>query len=196
MDNITTKTYQDNYQLYKEKTPNEVSGDFVRFMDLFLEQLPEGGSIFEIASAHGRDAMYFRDKGFSILCTDIIPDALVELAHDGFETRYVDVLEDIPDDIKDFDGVFANAVFHHFTPQQVKDIFISLINKLKPGAIFAFKVKEGSGEEMETGKLGGERYFKFWSQEEMNSLVEEVGWTIVDSGHSSDGKWVELVCKK
>jgi hypothetical protein len=138
MTNITIKTYQENFEDYKAKTPNEVSGDFVDLLDRFLEKIPAGARILELGSAHGRDAKYFRDHGFSVLCTDIIPAALDELIAMGFDARYLDLSEPVPDDLGDFDGIFANAVLHHFDQSTLETVFSDLAKISKPGTCLLY----------------------------------------------------------
>lgn len=61
------------------------SGEFKVWQDSFLSRIPQGGSILEIGSASGRDARYFAEKGYKVVCTDIVPQALEKLSEDVFE---------------------------------------------------------------------------------------------------------------
>lgn len=196
MQNATTKTYQDNYQQYKDKSPHEVFPGLAKFLDSFLELLPPGAKVLEIGSAHGRDARYFRERGFDVTCSDIMKDALVELENDGFKTFYFDLLEQVPEDLGNYDGIFADAVLHHFSPEDTKTILGKLYSAVKKDAIFVFDMKAGEGEVVEKEVMNGERYFKLWTKKEVSTFIENTSWKLISAELSTDGKWIEVRCKK
>lgn len=92
-----------------------------------MNKLPANGEVLELGSAFGRDARYMASKGFKVLCTDIIPQALEKLAQEGFETATYDFRNKPNKEWEGkFDGFFANAVLLH-APQ---DIFEQALNNL------------------------------------------------------------------
>jgi SAM-dependent methyltransferase len=194
----TIKTYQNNFDAYKEKTPNVVSGELKIWLDSFIGLLPPNGKIFEIGSAHGRDARYLRDNGFSVLCTDVIPQALKELRSDNFETDSYD-FRDAPKQewIDVFDGVIAQAVFLHATQETFENGIRNLIKILKEKGIICLTFKIGIGEEIETDKLNGERYFRYYGEQELKDVFakyEEL--EILETSTTEDGKWIQFILVK
>lgn len=115
----TIETYRTNFDKYVARTGTEPRGEFKELLDSFASYLPDSGSIFEIGSASGRDARYLAEKGFGVLCTDVIPEALTRLSEQGFETEEYDFRSDPNAEwIGNFDGVFANASLLH-APQDI-----------------------------------------------------------------------------
>jgi SAM-dependent methyltransferase len=194
----TITTYIENFDEYKEKTPNKVSGEFIPLLDDFCTRLPKNGTVLEIGSAHGRDARYLRDKSFSVTCTDIIPQALDQLHHEGFVTSLYDLRNEPKKEwINSFDGIFAKAVFLHATQEQLEKSLDSLSECLKTNGIFCITFKCGVGEEIETDKLGGERYFKYYTKVELEELVQKhTQFELISVTVTSDEKWIQIILQK
>lgn len=195
---ITIQTYKDNFDLYKEKTPSVVSGEFVLWMGAFVESLPQNGNLFELGSAEGRDARYLRDKGFKMFCTNVIPQAIESLLADGFTTGMYDLRDEPQEEwINSFDGILAKAVYLH-VPQEVFEKSLDLMcTLLKDGGIFCLTFKLGVDEEIETGKLGGERYFKYYSEEELKNIFDKhQQFEVVNTLTTNDEKWIQFLLRK
>lgn len=193
----TVKTYRENFDKYVERTPREIRGDFKRWIDTFLSELPEGGRILEIGSAFGRDARYFREKGFDVLCTDVIPEALDQLSSEGFETAEYDFRNELPGGwAEKFDGFFANAVLLHATREVFEKMLSDILIILKPGGVAAFSVKLGVGEEMSMEKMGAPRYFKYYSREDMQAFLSKYPFEIHMLETGGENKWLHAIIKK
>lgn len=195
---ITIQTYRENFETYKQKTSNEVSGEFIMFMEEFIERLPKEGSVLEIGSAHGRDARYLRNKGLLVTCTDVIPQALEELKASGFTATLYDFRDKPkPEWLHAFDGIFAKAVYLHAT-QEVFEASLDMLSFcLRDGGIFCLTFKLGEGEEIETDKLVGERYFKYYNEEALRHIINNhKQYTFLNSRETSDGKWIQVLLQK
>lgn len=196
LNDLTIKTYKEGFAKYTERTVPEVGAEFKEWMDCFLEHLPEAGSILELGSATGRDARYFRAKGFKVSCTDVIPEALQKLKEDGFEVREFDFRDEIVDDwLANFDGFFANAVFLH-APQAVFEKAIANILKvLKKNGVAAFSLKLGEGESLTSEKMDAPRYFNYHSELDVRSLLTALDFEIIRISQSGDGKWLHVIVR-
>lgn len=118
-------------------------------MDSFASHIPKEGVILEIGSASGRDARYFAAKGFKVVCTDIIPEALQKLSEEGFETAGFDFRnEPKPEWTGKFDGFFANTVLLHAPPDVFGNALRNVAVVLKENGVVAFSLKTGEGEEI------------------------------------------------
>lgn len=196
----TIKTYQDNFDIYKQKTSEIMSEEFKVWMDTFINYLPVGCKIFEFGSAQGREAKYLREKGFQVFCTDIIPEAIEELKNDGFDAEYFDFRGEIKDEwVGMYDAVLAKAVFLHAT----QDIFEKIIDKikklLKKRGVICLTFKNGNGEEIETKKLGGERYFKYYTEKDLREIFskhEDLEILQIDKGFYENSDWLQIILKK
>ena len=168
-----------------------------------VEFLVSISKVFEIGSAEGRDARYLRKAGLEVLCTDVIPQALDELAHDGFQTSLYDFRDEPKEQwVNSFDGVFAKAVFLH-APQEVLENALTKISRiLKECGILCVTFKLGTGEEIETGKLGGARYFKYYTRDELEAIfAKRSDFEIVDIQETTDPAkwvktWIQIIARK
>lgn len=192
----TIKTYKSGLGKYRERTKTEVSGEFKEWMDTFTSHLPKGGKILELGSATGRDARYFASNGFQIVCTDVIPQALEELAKEGFETADFDFRNEPKQEwLNNFDGFFANAVLLH-APQDVFENAIANIAKvLKKDGVAAFSLKNGEGEEITEEKMDAPRYFNYHNEEEIRQLLSTLPFEIVNISLADDAKWLHVIVR-
>ncbi len=196
LNDLTIKTYKEGFNKYEERTPKEINGEFKEWIDLFINYLPKNGTILELGSATGRDARYFASKGFNITCTDIIPEALVRLSQEGFETSEFDFRDEPKEEWKNkFDGVFANAVLLH-APKNIFERAIANISKvLKEGGVAGFSLKIGEGEEVTEEKMDAPRYFNYHNEEEIKRLLSNLSFEIVNISHTNDNKWLHAIVK-
>ncbi len=192
----TIQTYKDNFSKYVERTVSEPSGEFKEWMDLFLSKLPEKGTVLELGSASGRDARYFSSKGFKVVCTDIIPEALENLSKEGFETHQFDFRDNPrPEWNAKFDGFFANAVLLHATPDVFEKSLHNAIKVLKPDGVIAFSLKTGQGDKISYEKLDAPRYFKYYSKEELQAVINKLPVDVLEFSKVDEGKWFHVILK-
>lgn len=191
---LTNQTYIQKFDVYKHNTPDKVSGEFQVWMDDFISLLPENAKILEIGSAVGRDARYFKSKGFQVLCADVIPEALQKLSDEGFETSIFDFRDDFPKDWQGmFDGFFANAVLLHAPPGVFEITVSNIVKVLKPKGIAAFSLKVGEGEELTEDKVGAPRYFNYHTKEEVEKLLKDLPFEIIKLEHVDQDKWLHVI---
>ncbi len=193
---ITIKTYKENFDKYSERTVSEVSGEFKEWIDNFLNHLPENGSILELGSATGRDARYFASKGYRVTCTDIIPEALEKLSKEGFDTAEFDFRDEPKEEwFNNFDGFFANAVLLH-APQDVFEKAILNISKvLKKDGIATFSLKTGEGEEFTQEKIDAPRYYNYHTEDEIRELISQLPFEILNISYVDNKKWLHVILK-
>ena len=152
--------------------------------------------VLELGSAFLRDAKFLRSLGLNIVCTDIIDQSIEIAKQEGFETERYD-FRDSPkaEWLNAFDGVIAKAVLLHASGEQFVNALKNIYTMLKTGGVFELTLKEGEGEEIETEKLDSPRYFKYWKKEEVEKLLTETGFAIVDFRYI-DKKWLHFIVKK
>ncbi len=195
---VTIDTYRKNFDKYVEKTQSEVNGEFQVWMDSFLSYLPKPGSkILEIGSASGRDARYFKKKGYKVTCTDVIPQALEELSEDGFETAEFDFRDNPRQEwLGKFDGFFANAVLLHAEPDAFKNALVNAAAILKEGGIAAFSLKIGEGEEVSMDKMDAPRYFRYHTEEEIRDILSKLPFNIISINKADNQKWLHVIMRR
>ncbi len=196
MSDETVKTYQENFGKYVERTPADIGGEFQVWMDAFISELPAEAKVLEFGSATGRDARYFRSRGITVMCTDIIPDALALLKKDGFETELFDFRnEPLPSWKNLFDGVFANAVFLHADTQTFEKILGWLPDVLTKDGVIAFSLKTGEGEAVTSEKMDAPRYFNYYTKERLLELLARFPYSVADIRSADNGKWIQVILR-
>lgn len=193
----TIDAYRKNFDKYVERSPQDIGEDFKVWVDAFVAELPRSGKIFEVGSAFGRDARYFADKGFSVLCTDIVPQALESLSRKGFATAYYDFRDEPKKEwVGEFDGFFANVVFVHASQPVFEQALWNVLKILKPGGVCAFSMKAGQGEIVSLEKLDAPRFFKYYSLAELKGILDAYPLEIVSIETMGEGRWLDVIFRK
>ena len=175
---LTLQSYNDHIQDYVAANKKVVEGSLKDWIDKVLKLVFKGGKVLELGSGYGRDAAYIESHGYEVIRTDAAKGFVELLKSKGFKTRKLNVLTD--DFGTDFDLVFAQAVFLHFNPKQLKQILRKSFDSLKPGGILAFSVKEGKGEGWPKDYMGVPRYFCFWEKPELQKITKAAGFSSVE----------------
>lgn len=188
MSRDTLTTYENHVTEYVSGTTTGISWSMGRWFNIALYGLDKEAKIFEIGSATGRDAEYFRSKGYQVQTSDATL-GFVDLLHDkGLDAVRFNVLEDeFPDK---YDLILANAVYLHFTREQFDRAVMSAVQALNPQGRFAFSLKEGVGSEWSNEKLGAPRFFQYYSGQEILRKLSSLG---IPHVVHCDGGWIHVV---
>ena len=194
----TLNSYENNVNHYINRTLHEVSGGVKKWIDLALSDLPTEAKILEFGSAFGRDAAYIISKGYAVECTDATSGFVAHLKEHGFSARLHNAITDPLSD--DHDLIIANAVLLHFTRQETALVLAKVFSALKKNGRFAFSLKQGKGESWSDEKIDAPRFFCYWEQKEIESLLENTRfskWTIDDDGTGhGNAKWLHIIAYK
>ena len=183
----TLEVYENHVQDYISATRQEASGELAQWMSDAVNGLPKTADMFEIGSAFGRDAKFIESLGYKIQTSDVAEGFVEKLKESGFEPIKFNLATDtFP---KSYDLIFANAVLLHFTPTEMQQSLAKIGNSLKSNGKFVFSLKQGSGEEWSSHKMNDERYFKYWDEEDIRKVLEEVGFSAITTS-LIDEKWL------
>lgn len=192
----TIETYRANFDKYVDRTPTQPSGEFKEWVDSFASQVSAGGLILEIGSASGRDARFLALKGFTVVCTDVVPEALSNLSNEGFETQEYDFRDEPKAEwIGNFDGVFANASLLHAPQEIFENALKNIARMLKQDGVFAFSLKKGEGEEITFEKMDAPRYFNYHSKAEIRRIMTSLSFEILSISDAEQGKWLHVIAR-
>lgn len=190
----TLAVYEENFDKYITATPGTNGGSQKEWLDYVLSLINKTDSILEIGAAHGRDAVYMRDLGYNVIPTDAFDQSVKHLRELGFSSTKLNILKDKISG--EFDFILAAAVFVHFDKNEAILALSSIKNALKSNGIFAFSVKQGSGDLWSEHKLDQPRYFRYWSMGEVKEIIKNMNLNIVDVRELENGKWIHIVCRK
>lgn len=94
--------------------------------------------------------------------------------------------------------MYASAVFLHFTIDDFRRALRNIHQALQAGGILAFTLIQGEGELTKDERLGLPRYFKFYTQDELQALLNETGFRVTDlrTTEYGDKTWLYITAKK
>jgi len=186
--------YQNNFQTYAEHNKNfEVGGGSPESrVNLLLEYLPRGKTVFEIGSGLGADALSLRNAGYEVIASDFVEKFIVELKNKNLKAIFFDAkLDDIPEGI---DCIYANAVFVHLSPEDVFGFLSKAKNKLINKKLVFISVIKGDGYERSTRAKGFERDFYYYQLDSITEILSKAGYKVVFS-NNNDPKWLQIIGK-
>lgn len=197
----TLEAYNKNAQKYIKSTFQDVAmykPEMREWIDAALQSIEKNGRIFEIGSAAQRDAEYMRQQGYGVTCSDAVMSFVNILNEKNEDAVYFNVLKDTPPD--GYSMFFANGVFPHFTPDELRYALCSLHAHLPPEGVLAFSIKYGLGEEWIKEKFEDLRFTHYWKLEHIFDLLYECGYTVVfensNTGSYPSHRWLNIVCQK
>lgn len=193
----TLAAYEQRAQVYREQTPGAGGGTVDVWLRTFAARAPDG-VVLEIGSAYGRDADVLASLGRTVRRTDATR-AFVDMQRaDGHAAYVLDVLTDplVDDRGGPYAAVLADAVFLHFTPEQLRLVLGKVRDALVAGGLLAFTVKVGHGSEWSDHKLGLPRFFQYWQADPLRDEIEGSGLEVisfeVENGPALD--WLVVMC--
>lgn len=196
--NKTLEAYENGLEEYNAAAIPEVTGSLKEWVDKGLEILPEGARILEIGSAHGRDADYMETKGFSVDRTDAASSFVDYMIAQGHGAKILNALTD--DYGESYDMVYASAVLLHFTSEQIADVLQRVRRALNDNGLFSFSVKIGEGSAWSDAKLNSARFFTYWNEDDLKSLLDTAHFEVVfwEEGHTGhdNGNWYHIITRK
>lgn len=176
-------------------------------LDKFLAMIPAGGKLLDAGCGSARDAAYFVSKGFDALGIDLSEGLLTEAAklHPEVKTMQMSLTEITLAD-ESFDGVWSKAALLHIDRIDVPKVLGDFYRILKPGGALFIQTKAGDGEGAQPVPFDNslERYFTFFNEKEIQQMVQNAGFTVLDSydfngqtrNMGRDQEWVVLFAKK
>lgn len=192
----TLQAYEGHIADYIEGTPQEVDGHVKVWIDSMIQTLDADAKILEIGSAFGRDADYIETHGFRVERTDAVLGFVEHLESHGHTARNLNVLND--EISSGYDLIFADAVFLHFSDDELSLALKKVHNALNPMGTLGFTLKWGVGEEWSSEKLGEPRYFRYWDKDSISQKLDEVGFpgSEAEIVKTEDGKWLHIITSR
>ena len=195
---ITLKSYAEKFREYDANSSQKVTGATKDWIDRILARFPKNANVFEIGTAHARDARYIASKGYYLMCSDAIDGFVDDIHRKGFEAVKFNVLSD--EFAQQFDIIIANAVMPHFNDGEF-DVALKKINDaLNPGGVFAFTFKAGVGSEWHSEKIDAPRFFRYWTKQELNDRLRDQGLHSFELTEAqterAHAEWIYLIVDK
>ena len=192
--NETIRYYNQHASEYFTST---VDVDFDQLRQKFVSFLPEHARIIDIGCGSGRDVKAFCDMGYQAVGLDA-SEGLAEEAEKqlGVEVQVGDMATWVAEE--PFDGIWCCAVLLHLNEDEADRFLHNLQQNLKSGGILFLSVKEG----IETGLDEKGRYMHNYTEQELRTKLETVGFEIIEIDTSEDSlgrdgfRWLNFFCTK
>ena len=168
----------------------------------FASLLPQAARVLDAGCGSGQKARFFQDRGFHVLGIDF-SEKLLEIARQtapASDFRLLD-LRDIRTLSEEFEGVFAQASLLHIPKTETSSVIEGMVSRLVPRGLLYIAVKArrpgNPEEEIVTESDYGydyERFFSYYTADEMRAHVGRLGLSIVHSEGSQD--WLQIIARR
>lgn len=175
---------------------------WIRITKKFTSLLPENGRILDAGCGAGFQAEWLIKHGFRVLGIDfserLLREAKKKVPKATF--RLMDIRQlDFPNNT--FDGILCRAVLLHIPRKETPRVLHGFQKVLKPNGVLEVDFKSGKGEALVQDNEYGydyERYFVYYSPNEMRRLMEEAGFRVIrrDGFRSPTSRWVTIIARK
>ncbi|MFF1682272.1 class I SAM-dependent methyltransferase [Streptomyces sp. NPDC058256] len=159
--------WQQTYTAHPGMYGDEPSAPAVHAADVFRAAGAE--RVLELGSGHGRDALYFARRGFTVTATDFSPVGLDQLRDavsdlglgDAVDTTVHDVREKLPLADASVDAVFAHMLLcMALSSEEIHALVGEVRRVLRPGGTFVYTVRHISDAHYGTGIAHGDDIFE------------------------------------
>lgn len=199
---LKSSELHDSLDVEKAKRKCEKLQNFIKKN---IENFPKGSKAFEIGCGDGSNSEYIKNLGYDITASDVADDFINSAKSKGVKTIKFNVLEDeFPDK---YSFVFCWRVFVHFTKEDALEIIKKVYDALDDGGIFIFNAINRETRDVDDEwvdfpneyHMGVERYYKYFSKEELDENISKTNFQIQDfhkEGGDNSDKWLVYVLKK
>lgn len=199
---LKTGINHDNLNPEKSKQKRERLEKFIRTN---IEALPKGAKVFEIGSADGINAKYIEKLGYEIIASDIADDFINSIKSKGLNTIKFNILEN--EFNEKYSAIFCWRVFVHFTKNDVLKVLKKVYDTLEKDGLFIFNAINRETRNVDEEwvdfpneyHMGAERYYNYFTEQELNEIIIKVGYkihTFHKEGGENNDKWLVYVLKK
>ncbi len=145
--------------------------------DRFLSEIKQGGKkrLLEIGCGTGRDSLFFKSKGFEVVCTDLSPGNIELCRENGLDAQVMDFLNlDFP--TSSFDAIFAQNCLLHAPKNLLGKILCNIARLLRPSGLFFLGVYGGLDKEgvLAEDNYEPKRFFSSYTDIQIIQIVSKI----------------------
>ncbi len=177
---------------------NTLKVDLKPIYERFESHLKPGAKILDVGFGSGRDSLHFEAKSYEVVSIDFAQ----EVYNRGKILLNTEVLLVDVRDIRyknEFDGIWASAVFFHFTENELKDVLTKCADALKDKGVVYISFKYGTEEINRHG-----RYFNDYDEAKFKHLMSKVPqfeiaeiWKTTDARENKNSQyWLNVILTK
>lgn len=173
--------------------------------ETFLSFLKPGSTILDVGCGAGIKSRYLVEKGFEVVGIDF-SEKFIEIAkrENPDITFQVMDMNDVENLNSKFDAVFAQASLLHIPKNNIVNVLTKLVSVLNKNGHLYIAVKEVRDEQKEEDILKEndygyeyERFFSYYSMEELEKYLKDLNIEIVYRNSSKSGKttWLQIIAE-
>jgi SAM-dependent methyltransferase len=204
---MAAQKYLDNSKAHDALNPEKTKRKRAKLeknLERCFSTLPEGARILEAGAADGDNSIFLKSLGYDVIATDVAPAFIEALKARGLNTQKFNLLEDdFPDNLY---GVLSWRVFVHFTHADIELALSRVYDALEVGGRFVFNVIDIATHDVpeqwvdfsDEYKMGAERFYAYYTEEEILDIVAQTKFKIAESWHEEGGhnNWFVFVLEK
>ena len=193
-----TKRVYDGFPEFFDEKFGRYASDFIKDkLEYVCTKFQKESKILDLGSGPGNHALFFKEKGYNVLCLDNSDSMLKKCREKGLETIKMDFEElDLPK--KEFDVVWAYTSLLHIPKNNLSKVLSEIYQVMKDDGFFLLSLKEGRGEDFKEFSEGGRRLFSLYEDEEVRGFLKDKfvvidNWKVpVEKGKN----FMDYLCKK
>jgi ubiquinone/menaquinone biosynthesis C-methylase UbiE len=170
------KVYDEIAQEYAKKIGVIPS---VNQFELFKKYVPKGSVVLDAGCAAGRDCGLLSSNGYKVTGVDLSKNLLAIAKRENPDLHFeLGDIRAMPFGDTSFDAIWANAVIHHLTKEDIEQTLREFYRVLKPGGIVFVATKRGEGtwKVKESFSFNKEREFTLLTAQELIDMFAEAGF--------------------
>lgn len=176
----TAEVYNQIAEEYAQKKEHEYS--FAE-IDKFTSLIAQGSRIISAGCGTGRDIAMLRDRGHSVVGTDI-SEQLLKIGSQQ-HPRLPFVVSDMrlmPFDSEIFQGVWAHESLHHLEKKDIKPTLQEFRRVLAPGGVLFILTRQGRGDVVvrEAMSAGHAREYTLLEPDELHGMLAQTGFEQIE----------------
>lgn len=162
-----------------------------------LADIPKDAKIFEIGSAGGKDAEFFRSLGYKNITVSDVPSHFLNiLKKKGFSPIRFNLIED--EFLDKYNLIYCWAVLMHFTKEEAKSSIRKMYNALESDGKILICVKTNKNKKEDWTDFQNEKqakvYFSFWEEKELKNFLNDIGFQDIKIWRY--GNWLDCLARK
>lgn len=154
----------------------------IRYIDQFLNKLPQNAQILDIGSGPGQFSQYMAKKGFQVVGIDFSKEmtAIAEARVPEVKFQYMD-MRHLEFEENSFNGVLSAYSLIHIPSEEIPKTLIGFFKVLKPGGYLEIIAQKGESDKVvdEPFMPSEKMFFNFFTVEQLTNYLNNAGFNIV-----------------
>lgn len=199
---------KDTYNKIAEDWDQEHQTDdwWIEGTDKFISLLKSGDLVLDVGCGAGTKSRYLHEKGLRVVGIDFAENFITLARRKVPEAEFLVMsMKDADKLTTEFDGIFVQASLLHIPKSEAEEVLGTLMQRLKPHGYLYVAVKEkrldDPEEEVKEEHDYGysyERFFSYYTLDELRGYLANLGMDLCDSGAKPSGRtnWIHVIGRK